>query len=215
MHLINYTLKNLVIAAKITRDIIRSLTVYCEAFLFNLEIKITFIKNVMRYILIILLFSSLTNCFSQDSTYVFHNKTHFDNVKTNDIRLGIGLNSAFYSEIGYAKHLSNIGDTGYFSRGYYVALEWLPKRTNFSDVYAIKVGYEVSALLLHIGIETKYQTDFDRTDFVVTPKIGVGLFSCVSLSYGYNISTNKSPFENVSENQFSLIFNIPVRKSIR
>lgn len=170
----------------------------------------------MRYILILLLsLISLTKSFSQDSTYVFQNKTYFDHIKSNDIRFGLGINNLFYSEIGYAKHFSNIGDTGYFSRGYYVAVEWLPKKTNFSDVYAIKVGYEVSAFLLHLGIETKYQTDFDRTDFVVTPKIGVGLFSYISLSYGYNISTNKSPFENISENQISLIFNIPVRKKTR
>ncbi|WP_445711038.1 hypothetical protein [Flavobacterium sp.] len=170
---------------------------------------------MIRYIVIIALFLSINNCFSQDSTYVFHNRKHFDNIKTNDIRLGIGVNHTFYSEIGYAKHLSNIGDTGYFSRGYYVAVEWLPKSPNFTDVYAIKVGYEVSAFLLHLGIETKYQTDFDKTDFVVTPKIGFGLFTYVSLSYGYTISTNKSPFENVSKNQFSLIFNIPARKRTR
>ena len=61
-----------------------------------------------------------------------------------------------------------------------------------------------------IAIETKYQTNFYENDFVITPKIGLGLSSFLFLTYAFNISTNNNPFPNVSKHQFSLIVNIPI-----
>jgi hypothetical protein len=41
---------------------------------------------------------------------------------------------------------------------------------------------------------------------MITPKIGIGSTSYFSIYYGYNISTNHSPFSKIGHNQFSFVF---------
>jgi len=77
------------------------------------------------------------------------------------------------------------------------------------DIYGVKIGYEINAYLLNLGLETKYQTDFKEKDVVLTPKIGLGLYGDLNIFYGYNISINNSPFrETIGQHQLSIIFNI-------
>ena len=166
----------------------------------------------MKKIMVLLLVVFSIYCFSQDSTFVANINTQVKITKTNEIRLGLGVNHAFYSELGYAKHITRVGCTGYLSKGYYVGLEWLPETPNFDNVYALKTGYEIITMLGAIGLEAKYQTDFNEKDVVLTPKIGFGLLSYVFLSYGYNVSIRNQPFPNVGKHQLSITFNIPIRK---
>lgn len=130
------------------------------------------------------------------------------------IRVGAGLQKNPYSEVGVAFQMRNFGCTGSFSRSYYTALEFTP---NFQmnegqsrSVYALKAGIEANAFFA-LALEAKYQTDFSKNAFVVTPKIGLGMFGDVLLYYGYNFSTRRNKervFPFISNHQFSLIFNI-------
>jgi len=128
------------------------------------------------------------------SYYANFHDTNFGEKKLISIRLGAGLQPSFYTELGAALHSCRYGDTGYFSTAYYAAVTWVPDEMD--DVYGLKVGYEVSAFLLTLGLEMKYQTDFETNDFVITPKIGLGVFGDVNIFYGYNISTNNTPIYN-------------------
>ena len=106
-----------------------------------------------------------------------------------------------------ALHKCNYGCTGFFSNDFYTALEWTPDKED--DLYGLKVGYEVNAYLLNLGLEVKYQTSFQKNDVVITPKIGLGLYGDVNIFYGYNISINNSPFKHIiSNHQFSIVFNL-------
>lgn len=120
------------------------------------------------------------------------------------LRVGLGIQKSFYSEIGISRLKYIYNDLGYAATNYYVSTEWTPDQ----NVWGFKGGYEMNMRTLALGLEGKYQTDFDNNDFVITPKIGLGLMGMLNLFYGYNISTNKRPFDNVGQNQFSININL-------
>jgi len=123
------------------------------------------------------------------------------------VRVGAGLQKSYYTEFGLAIHRCNYGDTGFFSNDFYTAIEWMSSQEN--NIYGLKVGYEVNAYALNVGLEIKYQTDFLENDIVITPKVGLGLFGDVNIFYGYNISTGNDPFKEViSTHQLSIILNL-------
>jgi hypothetical protein len=160
-----------------------------------------------KYILILISFFLIQIVFGQDSTLVKTYQTQTEVIKKS-LRLGLGVQHNLYSELGFARHKTTTSCTGYFSSGYYSALEWSPKTANYKDIYALKAGYEIATMLGSIGLETKYQTNFDTKNFVITPKIGFGLVGDVFLFYGYAISTNHNPFPNLGRHQFSIVFNL-------
>jgi hypothetical protein len=129
------------------------------------------------------------------------------------LRLGFGSHRNVYSEIGYQYLISDGKKHGciynFSPSSKCSTLEWTVKSQNFKDVFAIKVGYEkMLNFLLSYAIEVKYQTNMDYKDVVIFPKIGLCATLIYSLNYGYNISTSKYPFGNVSRPQFSIVFNL-------
>ena len=121
-----------------------------------------------------------------------------------ELRAGLGVQKSFYTELGIAYHKANYSDVGFASNSFYSSVEYSPSE----NIFELKAGYEINILLLAAALETKYQTDFEQNDFVITPKIGVGLFGDLMLYYGYNFSTNHHPFLNVGKHQISLVANI-------
>lgn len=151
----------------------------------------------MKKILSLLILTS-SLCFSQ------RDNNHFGQKKQFELRAGFGMQKSFHTELGIAYHKANYSDVGFASNSFYSAVEYSPS----GNVFAIKAGYEVNAMLIAIALETKYQTNFKQNDFVITPKIGAGLFGDAMLYYGCNISTNDNPFQNLGKHQISLIANI-------
>ncbi len=98
--------------------------------------------------------------------------------------------------------------TGFFSKTYYSSLEFLPKTENYKPVYALKIGINYNLSILAVGLETKYQTNFNEKDFIIAPKIGLG-FGLINAFYGYNISLNER-LTNTNKHFFSLVANIPI-----
>ena len=71
-------------------------------------------------------------------------------VTENALRIGLGAQHSFYSEIGFSRHKSNKKPGCGFGHespsGYYSALEWTAKTQNYKDVFGIKVGYEITLI---------------------------------------------------------------------
>ena len=137
--------------------------------------------------------------------------------KTNDIweksiafRGGIGVQKSLFTEIGISKFY--FFDNGYFpiTKAKYISVEFSPtlKPSKENTIYALKIGYEYTVLIVSLGIEAKYQTDFTANDFVITPKIGLGAFGVCTLYYGLNISANDKPFSRIGTHQLSIICNL-------
>jgi hypothetical protein len=119
-------------------------------------------------------------------------------------RFGIGMQKEFYVEFGLSAYSFYYNDRFYNSSNYYGAIEWSQPK----NIYGFKIGYELNASVLALGLEMKYQVNNTNYDFVFTPKIGFGILGIINVFYGYNISTRGMPFPEIGHHQFSMIFNI-------
>ena len=126
------------------------------------------------------------------------------------LRFGVGLQKSFYSELGISRLKYIYNDLGYAATAYYGAIEWTPlfSSKERKNIYGLKIGWETNLRALALGIESKYQTDGNDKDFVLTPKIGLGIFGALNIFYGYNISFAGSPFPDIGHNQFSIVCNL-------
>lgn len=166
------------------------------------------LNYIKGFLFAILLFTSCL-ALAQDSLKLNTNKLGYKkwtNYKTS-LRFGLGVQKSFFTEVGLSRHKYLYNDLGFASKAYYTSAEWMPRFSNNDNVYGLKVGYELGARAVALGLEAKYQTDFNANDIVFTPKIGLGFMGVLNLYYGYNISTNSSPFSAVRHNQFSIVCN--------
>lgn len=128
------------------------------------------------------------------------------------LRTAVGYSTSFYAELGLSYHKANTDVVKPAAMCFYTSAEWFPTILPVKEVnvYAFKAGFELTGHLQVGAIEIKYQSDFlNRHDFVITPKLGLGLFGSINILYGYNFSTNKYPFnEETGKHQISLVFNI-------
>ena len=123
-------------------------------------------------------------------------------------RVGIGAQKSMFTEIGVTR---SAGKSLYrFTQlSYYSALEWAPAfyPEERKSVYGLKIGCTLRTKFIIYGLETKYLTDKNLHDFVITPKLGIA-FKYVNLFYGWNFTTNHFPFPRIKWSQFSLVVNI-------
>jgi len=165
--------------------------------------------------ILITLFSLTTLVlFGQDTTKTIQSENRdgykkWTNYRTS-IRTGLGAQESFYFEVGISRLKYIYNDLGYASGAYYGAFEWTPTFSPDKErnIYGLKIGYEINARILALGIETKFQSDRKENDFVITPKIGFGVLGVVNLFYGYNISTTGNPFSRIGNHQFSIVCNL-------
>jgi hypothetical protein len=150
----------------------------------------------------------------KDSTKVIEpfRLNRYTQIKTsNCLRVGIGAQKSFQTEIGFSRMTFITGCTGFFSKSYYSSVEYTPKTGIYNPIFGLKVGFEANLSIIAVAIETKYQTNFEDKNFVITPKIGIGV-GYINLMYGYGVSVNKNPFPNIGNHQLHLIFNLPLKK---
>lgn len=160
----------------------------------------------MRSIAFILLLSStVANAQHTDSTkgYVPATWKKFEPA----FRVSVGIQKGFYTEFGFvlqryfyeARH-------GFMASAFYSSFHWTPSAKGNDKVYGVKAGAELVNNGGAGGIELTYYFNSVNNDWVITPKIGLGL-GIVNIFYGYNISTTKYPFPNIRKSQFSLAIN--------
>lgn len=125
-------------------------------------------------------------------------------------RGAIGVHKSFFTELGVSKFY--FLDTNYFpiTKSYYTTLEFSPTlKPEFENhIYGLKVGCEITAVFLSIGLEAKYQTDFVQNDFLISPRFGFGFIGIINFYYGFNISTAGKPFERIGLHQISIVVNL-------
>jgi hypothetical protein len=160
-------------------------------------------KSIPLFIL--LLFLTKVS-FEQDTTKVDkpneYNKGWTKGVTSG--RLEIGIQKLFYYELGVSRVAYLFDGSGIGAIGYYAMAEVTPSK----NIYGLKIGCETNLMALGIGLDLRYLTDNIDKDFVITPKIGIGGASFIILFYGYNFSTNNSPFSAIGQHQISLVCNI-------
>jgi len=122
-------------------------------------------------------------------------------------RVAFGIQRAFYLEGGLAlQRFIYDARHGFVANTIYTCFEWTPGKKEEGSVYGVKAGAESVFNGGTGGVEIKYLTNGDDEDVIITPKFGLGI-GTVTLFYGYNISTNKYPFDRVRKHQFSLAIN--------
>lgn len=165
------------------------------------------------FIFVFVLRCSISFSQVQDSTKVIDAsmRSRLNSTKIcHSLRVGVGFQKSFVTEIGYSRMEYSTGCTGFGSKTYYTTLEFIPKTKNYNPIFALKVGLEYNLSILAVGLETKYRTDFNNKDFILIPKIGFGL-SYINAFYGYNLSTTKNIFSSTNNHQFSIIFSFPLK----
>ncbi|MCX6182698.1 MAG: hypothetical protein NT150_12310 [Bacteroidetes bacterium] len=162
----------------------------------------------MRYCLAIaLVVSFFSNGYTQDTaTISLPIKEGYKKWTKTELagRFGVGLQKEFYTEFGVSFLKFYYNNKISSSLNYYGAIEWSQPK----NIYGYKVGCEINANSLALGLEAKYQMDKTNFDFVLTPKIGFGVLGIINVFYGYNISMLGQPFSEIGHHQFSIVFNL-------
>ena len=157
----------------------------------------------------LILLSTVTLSAKGQGSDTIKNKLDIDN-KTLNIYFGAGVQKRVYYEIGLARSRFTGGRGNVAHWGYFTCYERTVGNKNLDPVHGIKAGGYFAGLGGAITTEVKYQWFREKHDWIITPKYGFGLGGLITLSYGFNISLNEQPFEQVGKHQFSLIFNLPV-----
>jgi hypothetical protein len=121
-------------------------------------------------------------------------------------KVGFGIQETGFGEVGLQLHQIYVHPLTLASAGPYATVEAVFQPDNI--IIGPKLGYEFTAGLLGIAADFTYYTDFDRESVVFTPKAGITLLGFVNVFYGRNISLSDDGFGAISQNRFSLIFNI-------
>ncbi len=126
------------------------------------------------------------------------------------IRTEIGLHPRFFASAGLARHRFLYNDLGYASKVQYIALEWSAASASHKNSYALKAGYELNARILALGLEGKYLSNFERHQFGINPRIGLGFMGFVQLMYTRQIRIIGKPVPGISPHEFGLNLQIPL-----
>jgi hypothetical protein len=121
-------------------------------------------------------------------------------------KVGFGVQDTGFGEIGAQLHKIYVHPLSLASAGPYVTVDGVFQINEI--IIGPKVGYELTAGLFGIAADVTYYTDFDRESVMLTPKAGLTLFGYANLFYGRNLSLSEDKFRSISQNRFSLIFNL-------
>jgi hypothetical protein len=121
-------------------------------------------------------------------------------------KVGFGVQDTGFGEIGIQYHKIYVHPFTLASAGPYATIDAVFQKDNI--IIGPKLGYEFTAGLLGVAADVTYYTDFDDESLVVTPKAGVTLLGFVNIFYGRNIAISDETFNAISQNRFSIIFNI-------
>lgn len=121
-------------------------------------------------------------------------------------KIGVGAQEIAFAEVGIQYHTIYVHPLTLGSMGPYFTIDACIK--DREPIFGPKIGYEVTAGLVGLAADMTYYTDFERESLVVTPKAGVSILGFANLFYGYNILLSQESFELISQNRFSLVFNV-------
>lgn len=122
-------------------------------------------------------------------------------------KVGFGFQETGFGEIGAQLHQIYVHPLSLASMGPYISVDGVFQTDEV--IIGPKAGYEFTAGLLGLAADFTYYTNFEeRKSIMFTPKAGISLFGYVNIFYGRNINLNNETFRSISENRFSIIFNL-------
>ncbi len=159
-------------------------------------------------------------CFSVWVNRTFSQTTQTDSVRKQVMKIDIhnsnwgvrfcnGIQNSYFFDIGISKDHFLGSLHGMYSDAIFIAISMFPSLKKEIDVvYGIKGGAEFWGNGMGLGIETGYFRSSSATDFLVTPKVGIGI-SQANIVYGYGISTNNYSISRIGKHTVSLQLDIP------
>jgi hypothetical protein len=121
-------------------------------------------------------------------------------------KLGFGAQEVAFVEAGIQWHKIYVHPLSLASAGPYITIDGLIK--DDEPIIGPKIGYEITAGLIGLAADITYYTDFTSESVMVTPKAGLSLLGFANLFYGYNFNLSDHRFKIISQNRFSLVFNL-------
>lgn len=121
-------------------------------------------------------------------------------------KIGVGAQEIAFVEAGIHYQQIYVHPLSLASAGPYFTIDGLIKDKR--PIIGPKLGYELTAGLFGIAVDVTYYTDFEQGSVMFTPRAGLTILGFANLFYGYNIPLSKNPFELISRNRFSLVFNL-------
>ncbi len=172
----------------------------------------------MKHILIIVLLFISKYSYSIDTLQV--KRDIRDSLRINEkfigVRVATGIHKTFFYELGLSYNKIYGSEYGSFgSLDIYSSFEITPLTKKYDAVYGIKAGIIGGTQASVGGIELNYLYNNSTYDFLITPKVGIGLFTYIEILYGYNMFTNNKPFANIGRHQFSLILNLAPKELLK
>jgi len=126
------------------------------------------------------------------------------------LRSVLGFQKTIYSEIGVSYHRAYFDPVQPASNCFYSTFSWIPTilPIKSDNIYGFNIGFENNSHLAATAIELKYLTNLNgREDFLIIPKVGIGVLGFVNFLYGYSFPIRKE-FIEIGNHQFSLTVNI-------
>ncbi len=157
-------------------------------------------------------------CFAQTFAQTTQTDSINNQVKRIDIhntnwgvRFCNGIQNSYYFDIGISRdHFLGSGH-GMYSDAFFIAFSMFPSfRKEIEPVYGLKGGAEIWGNGMGLGIETGYFKNNSTSDFLITPKIGLGI-SQANIVYGYGLSTNNHSISRIGKHTVSLQLDIPFK----
>lgn len=126
------------------------------------------------------------------------------------VRAGVGVQQSTYLEGGISRLKYTFNDRSSFSHAQYLSFEWTPTLLPDKErnIFGLKLGWESNFRALALGLEGKYLTDQNDDTWVLTPRIGAGMFGIFNIFYGYNIFLVSNALDDIGVHQLSIVVNL-------
>lgn len=127
------------------------------------------------------------------------------------VRFCNGIQNSYYFDVGISRDHFLGSHHGMYSDAIFIAFSMFPSFDKEIDaVYGLKGGAEIWGNGMGLGIEAGYFKNNSATDFILTPKIGIGI-SQANIVYGYGLSTNNYFISRIGKHTVSLQLDIPIK----
>ena len=80
--------------------------------------------------------------------------------------------------------------------------------TSKDYIFAPKIGYEISGLMICLRGNALAYLQNKRSDFRLLPEAGLSLSGVINLTYGYNLHIYGDKIRDITNHKFSLLINL-------
>ena len=126
-----------------------------------------------------------------------------------NLRVSTGIQRSFYVDVGASWERFAGSGHGYTDVVVFTAFNIFPSlEKEVPHVYGLKAGAEFGGSFFLLGLDLGHYWNRQHTDFLITPKYGIG-FGLVNFVYGYGFSATGKNIGRIGKHTFGLQSNIP------